>query len=372
MGAIFDQGHALIVGVGGAKDLPDTVTDAKGIVGILTDPTRCAYPKGQVKLLTGAKAGRKAVLKGLESLASVAPDSSVVVFFSGHGYQHPQGKKPTYYLMPHGYDTDSLEDTAISGVELADKLGNIPAKRMLVLLDCCHAGAFDGAQVQKTKSTPKPVFKDAALPPKALKMLSNKQGRVLIASSKGSEVSYPGKPYSAFTTALIAALCGEGAAKEDGYVRVMDLALYTREAVVRLTESEQHPQHPTMDIEKADNFVVAYYAAGEKKTKGIPKNIRRPQIETKPGEKAYRTVDPQTWNSIQTKVTSIQIKNQIRITKMRDKITNTRRDTKTVGGDNTELRIANNSGFVILKPTANTINNINNPVNWSAKRKRRQ
>jgi hypothetical protein len=34
----FTQGHALIVGVGGAEDLPNTVDDAKGIADILKDP----------------------------------------------------------------------------------------------------------------------------------------------------------------------------------------------------------------------------------------------------------------------------------------------------------------------------------------------
>jgi hypothetical protein len=105
MGSIFDQGHAF------------TVTDVKGIAGILTDPARCAYPKEQVKLLTGSKAGRKSVLKRLASLAGVPPNSSVIVYFSGHGYQVSRGRKTTHYLMPHGYDIDNLKDTAISGEE---------------------------------------------------------------------------------------------------------------------------------------------------------------------------------------------------------------------------------------------------------------
>lgn len=40
MAKSFTQGHALIVGVGGAQDWPYTVDDAKGIAGILTDPGR--------------------------------------------------------------------------------------------------------------------------------------------------------------------------------------------------------------------------------------------------------------------------------------------------------------------------------------------
>src|SRR5437868_1584359 len=128
----FTQGHALIVGVGGANDLPYTVNDAIGIAGILRNPGRCAYPKDHVQLLTGAKSRRAAVLNGLDRLAKVKPDSSVIVYFSGHGEQIRRGKKTTYYLMPHGYDFDRLEETAISGAEFAAKLSNIKAKRLLV------------------------------------------------------------------------------------------------------------------------------------------------------------------------------------------------------------------------------------------------
>ncbi len=338
MGKTFTQGHALIVGVGGAKDLPYTVDDAKGVANILGDLGRCAYPKEQVQLLTGAKAGRSAVLTGLDMLARVGADSSVIVYFSGHGEQVSRGKKTAYYLMPHGYDLNRLEETAISGTEFAAKLSNIKSERLLVLLDCCHSGGFSGVQSlpQDAKSSQSVKIKSAPLPPEAKKIFAGKTGRVLIASSKESEVSYAGKPYSAFTTALIAALCGEGAAQEDGYVRVVDLALYTREAVVKLTESEQHP---TMDLVKADNFEVAYYAAGGKKRKGLHPSIEEPQIQTRPGANDYTAFDREAWNSIQANVTKIQT----RITNMRDRVTTISRDTRSAGRDYTEVH--GNIGF---------------------------
>jgi hypothetical protein len=363
MGKNFTQGHALIVGVGGAQDLPYTVDDAKGIASILGDPGRCAYPKDQVQLLTGAKARRGPVLKGLDMLAGVGADSSVIVYFSGHGEQVRRGKKTAYYLMPHGYDLDRLEETAISGTEFAAKLSNIKSERLLVLLDCCHAGGFSGALAlpQDAKSPQKAVFKSAPLPPEAKKIFADKTGRVLIASSKGSELSYAGKPYSAFTTALIAALCGEGAAQEDGYVRVVDLALYTREAVIKLTLDEQHP---TMDIEKADNFAVAYYAGGGKKRKGLPASIEKPQIQTKPGLKDYSTFDTQTWNSIQANVINIQNET----TRMRDRVTNIRRNTEIVHGDKTEFKTGD-IGFLQYGWKVNKVYQGEQPPN---KRKRRR
>jgi hypothetical protein len=102
---------------------------------------------------------------------------------------------------------------------------------------------------------------------------------VLIASSQEDELSFAGKPYSAFTLALTEALCGVGVAKEDGYVRVADLALHAREVVPRRTSNRQHP---VLHFEQADNFVLAYYAGGETQSKGLP-FTGEPEIEPEPG-----------------------------------------------------------------------------------------
>ena len=48
MAAVFQQGFALVVGVG--DDLPNTIDDAKGLANILFDEGRCAYPANQVNL----------------------------------------------------------------------------------------------------------------------------------------------------------------------------------------------------------------------------------------------------------------------------------------------------------------------------------
>ncbi|MCP4696812.1 MAG: hypothetical protein GY862_08175 [Gammaproteobacteria bacterium] len=52
MSKVQTQGHALIVGAG--ADLKCTADDAKGLATILKDEERCAYPAGQVQLLTEA------------------------------------------------------------------------------------------------------------------------------------------------------------------------------------------------------------------------------------------------------------------------------------------------------------------------------
>ena len=271
-GQVFDQGVALVIGVG--ADLPNTVDDATGLADMLKDPTRCAYPLNQVHLLTGEGATRASILSAFEELAqSTGAHSTVVIYFSGHGYQAASSTGAFYYLMPYGYDLARLHRTAISGAEFADRLRAIPAQKLLVLLDCCHAGGVGEAKA------PGVQLARAPMPPEARDFLAEGSGRVLVASSQEDEFSFAGRPYSAFTLALIEALCGIGVAKSDGYVRVSDLALHAREVVPGRTNQQQHP---ILHFEHADNFVLAYYAGGDELPKGLPFAVE-PEIEPEPG-----------------------------------------------------------------------------------------
>jgi len=290
--AVFDRGYALVVGAG--ADLPNTVDDARGLAEILRDPARCAYPPEHVHLLTGEGAGRGHVLAALDALSrSTSAQATVIVYFSGHGYRAASSTGEFYYLLPYGYDLDHLYRTAISGVEFTDRLRAIPAQKLLVLLDCCHAGGVGEAKAPGLQLTKSP------LPPEAHSLLEEGSGRVLIASSLEDELSFAGRPYSAFTLALIEALCGVGVAKKDGYVRVADLALHAREVVPGRTNGRQHP---LLHFEQADNFVLAYYAGGEARPKGLPFS-GEPKIEPEPG--AWTTVFDQRKQTVHGPQTNI-------------------------------------------------------------------
>ncbi|MCB0060712.1 MAG: caspase family protein [Caldilineaceae bacterium] len=261
----FTQGHAVVIGVG--ADLPMTVSDAKGFAKILTDEERCAYPPTQVTVLTEEAATREAVLAALDRLAATTQENStVVVYFSGHGSQVESSTGTFYFLLPHGYNLSQLAKTAISGQEFMQKLAAIKAQKMLILLDCCHAGGMDDVKAPGIELTKAPV------PAEAQAILAQGRGRAIIASSTADEVSLAGLPYSKFTQALIEGLAGARVAQKDGLVRLTDLALYTHDVVV---ERKNGRQHPELNLEQADNFAVAYYAAGETQPKGLPPEDQR-------------------------------------------------------------------------------------------------
>ena len=154
----FSLGYAVSVGAG--ADLPVTVGDATGIAHLLNDPARCAYPRDQVRLLTEGDARRQEVLDALDWLAqSATPEDTAVVYFSGHGMLTPQG----HYLLPNSYDLQSVDQTCISDQVLTEKLRAVQAQKLLVLLDCCHAGGIGEAKAPGDKSP---------LPPTAVETLS--------------------------------------------------------------------------------------------------------------------------------------------------------------------------------------------------------
>ena len=265
MGAMFEHGYAVVVGAGG--DLPGTVRDADGLAEVLRDPDRCAYPPDQVKVLTDAKASRTAILDALTWLAdrTVAdPAATALVFFSGHGYEISR-----YYLLPYGYDMLDLAGTCIAGEDFTARLQAIAAKKLLVLLDCCHAGGIADAQGA-------PIAKSPAPPDLAAK-LSAGSGRVILASSRKDELSYTGQPYSAFTGALIEALAGYGAFENDGYARVLDTTMWLGRQVPGRTSDKQHPIMKVSNLE--DNFALAYYAGGEKQPRSLSWTASVPMVK---------------------------------------------------------------------------------------------
>ncbi|NTW00478.1 MAG: response regulator [Oscillochloris sp.] len=260
----FSQGYALLIGVGG--DLPNTVYDAQALAELLTDPQRCAYPLDQVTLLTGAQATRAAILNGLDRLAEVAqhdPTAVITVYFSGHGMLSPES-----FLLAHGYQVRSLATTAVAGAEFTARLRAINARRLLVLLDCCHAGGM--AEVKGVGIQP------MALPPE-LNVLEQGSGRVVIASSRRDEISFAGQPLSVFTQALREALAGYGASEADGYAYVTDVALYVGRKVPERTDGKQHP---ILKLAAADNFAISYYAGGQSVPKRLLDTMALPLIAT--------------------------------------------------------------------------------------------
>lgn len=263
--ASFEQGVALIIGVGnyvgeGFASLPATVRDAMSIARVLKDASLCAYPEDRVTMITGDNASRRRILNALGDLGKqTSPESTVVIFFSGHGGQIQTESGVETYLCPRGADINELDVTAISCAMFSAALKQIPARKLLVILDCCYAA---GAAELKSGEVSSSGWK-GGLDNSALKALESGSGRVILASSERSQPSYIDRSgqQSLFTRHLIAALEGALPAPENGIIGILDLFNY----VAAKVPQDQPGQRPILHAGHLDsNFPVALYRGGQK------------------------------------------------------------------------------------------------------------
>jgi hypothetical protein len=269
----FERGRALLVGVASytrAPPLPECVlNDALDLAALLQSPARGGYVDTNVELLLDQDATAERFRIALRRLAAEArPDDTVVVFFSGHGLR-TEGDHPEAYLLPIDYDPRNTARTALSATELTQLLATIRAKRLVVLLDACHAA---GAAQLKTGSATT-GFK-SGLDDKTYEALGRGVGRVVIASSRANEPScvLPGMRNSLFTAYLLEALAGAAASEDEDFVRVLDVFHHISENVpLRAT---QHPILKAQDVE--NNFAIAL-SPRTKRTLGSPTEDSTPR-----------------------------------------------------------------------------------------------
>jgi hypothetical protein len=257
----LENAHALIIGIAdytGIRKLP-RVEDARDLAAALVDPVLCGYSTENVQLIEDGNATGQAIRAGLERLASHAgPDSTVFLYFSGHGGRIDDGPHRGQFLLP--VDTvypsaDDLARTAISGAEFTAALGAIKARRLTVVLDCCHAGGIgeprDLVPAEKVESGVSDHYLEA---------LKSGAGRVIISATRGTDPAYvrDGSRYGVFTGHFLDGLRG-GAPGAGGVIRIFDLYDYTQRKVA----ADQPNQHPVFKAELEENYALALYRGGQ-------------------------------------------------------------------------------------------------------------
>ncbi len=208
--------HALIVGIAGYRrvtPLPETVLDdAREIARVLKDPDLCGYPPDNVRLLLDEDASLAGLRGALAELATVtSAQGTVFLYVSSHGGRIAEGEHAGEYIVPFDADWSSeasIAASAMSGGELTEALRAIPARKLVVVFDCCHAGGI--GQPKEVGPTRIGVLADSLYT-----TLASGVGRVIIASSRSDESSYvlPGAANSLFTQHLLAAIRGGAPAR---------------------------------------------------------------------------------------------------------------------------------------------------------------
>ena len=276
----FTHGYALLVGVGESAypkwSLPVTVKDVQALRSILTDADLCAYPDddAHVRLLHDATATRGGILDGLawlEARAAADAEATVVVYYSGHGWL--DGSTGRYYLIPHDVEPFDVPGSALPAQAFTTGLRRIPARRLLVFVDSCHAEGMAAAK-EAASARDEPVVKlppglaQVALPKGLVEDLKRGEGRAVFTSSRGEQRSWvrPDGRMSIYTYHLVEALQGAGNQPGDTVVRVSNLMNHLGKAVPEsargLCQAEQTPFFDTA----TEDFAVAVLRGG----KGLP------------------------------------------------------------------------------------------------------
>lgn len=233
----FANGHALVIGIAryaAVRPLPDAVThDAQAMRNHLVG--RCGYREGQVELLVNEQATRRAIAAAFFRLRRRATrDATTLVYFSGHGARAESGDE-TSFLVPYDCQPDDLKGTALSAEIVTQALHALPADRVVMILDACHAGGSAHTK-QLDADTLRP-----GLSKTAYDQLASGRGRVFLSSSRVDQQSYvkDGAKNSVFTMCLMEALSGADGGEGDT-ITAFDVFRYVSVEVPR-REVRQNP-----------------------------------------------------------------------------------------------------------------------------------
>jgi len=303
MANAFNNGYALLIGVNDNAEpslrLEGVERDVQALQAVLRDPKHCGYPAENVKIVSGPEATGKGIGDGLAWLrdklaADESGDATAVVYFSGHGHHDRTG----YYMLPYDVKLAGLRSTAIAASAFAADIADLKPRRLLVLLDCCHAGGVGDGVGDGTKSAlpisaesvPLDAFASAvgvgaveASPAPTSEpggksvdgAPASERGRAVISSSQGEEKSWMLKSgeMSVFTYFVIQALIGHATASKlpDGRVAIalLDLCKYLDMQVPdRVKAERQVSQRPNFK-NSGMNFPLALVHGGMGYEKGV-------------------------------------------------------------------------------------------------------
>lgn len=262
----FEHGYALLIGVGDTAypgwSLPVTANDVMALKQVLVDPALCGYLDDgvHVRILTDSAATRTGILAELHWLqqrVAANPESTTLIYYSGHGWVDVSGN---YYLIPH-------DGNLLPAVDFIAALRGLQTKRLLVFMDCCHAKGIRETQI-------KPPFlangNSMAFPQDlANALLRGRDGAVFTSSQSKEPSQYlPNRQLSIYAKYLLEALLGAGNKPGDTLVTVYGLIHYLSrtvpESARQLRQAVQTPAFIVSDT--MENFPVALLRGG----KGLP------------------------------------------------------------------------------------------------------
>jgi hypothetical protein len=187
------------------QTLKGPVKDIAALNRALIDPGSGLFADVEVALLPEATSARTIRALG-RFFGAAARDDVLLVYFSGHGKLDQTGR---LHLCMQDTESTDLLSTAVSSARINEFADASRARNVVIVLDCCHAGAFRGADLGEAVAGP---------------------GRYVLTSCRGTQLANDAtveNGTSFFTQHLVDGLVQAAADQDgDGYVTFSDLYAY--------------------------------------------------------------------------------------------------------------------------------------------------
>jgi hypothetical protein len=222
------------------------VNDVMGLDEVLSDELRGNF--STLSLYSGNSdskllPNRSNILAMIKLLANNSEESdTILVYFAGHGFE----KEGVNYLLPADARIDVLSETAIPLKWIKDTLSKSLAKKKLLIIDACHAGARLG----RSSSTP---MSRSFLE----ELFQQSEGFAILSSCKIDQVSYDfaEKNHGAFSYFLLEGLRGSADDNQDNIITVPDANKYVSTKMHEWCIENGLQQNPTISYNVAGDFI---------------------------------------------------------------------------------------------------------------------
>lgn len=177
------------------------------------------------------------VQTGVTRLFSGAgPDDLILLYYTGHGVRGKNGD--LFFALPDT-DVDLLPANALAAAFIRDAMHHSDAAAQVVILDCCHSGAFSMAGA-KRRGTPEPLLTTDLVPGGGDTVEA--EGKYVLTASEPNQSAYELGGQSVFTRHLVAGLTDGSAAPEKDSITIQDLHDY----LYRMIKVDGAPQRPML------------------------------------------------------------------------------------------------------------------------------
>jgi helicase len=282
--------HGLFIGVNryastDIDNLASAVRDATALHALFADNLGDG---DNCRIITDEEATAARLRSELRELQTTSSaDDVVVIAFSGHG-------SDTHEIITYDSDVYNLPSTALPLDELTDLVSAIPAKHLLVVLDCC----FSGGAGSKVLNAPLAARGGSGGIPLSTDALLNKMagtGRLILTAATADQPAWEDTRlgHGFLTYHLLQAFLGPEEVAHDGCINLLALLQYvTRRVKGSASGTAAARQEPTLRGQWDGEVIWPVFTPGARYTALFPEPAKSPVTDDIQSLRGYGIPEP--------------------------------------------------------------------------------